>query len=96
MAERIFANMPCGNGYKRDCPRKVCLQRHIDDSDDKSTNDNLQSDDEKLLEIAIKRSLETQKMSCQWCKQIIVMNTPDDLILHQINQCPMMRRETNK
>ena len=92
--------MPCGNGYKRDCTRKVCLLRHIDDSDDRSTNDNhlqtVQSDDEKLMEMAIKKSLETQKMSCQWCKEMIVMSTPDELILHQINQCPMIENREER
>ena len=29
--EAIFATMQCPSGYKRDCIRKTCLARHIDD-----------------------------------------------------------------
>ena len=30
----MMKNMPCGNGYRKDCQKKICLLRHIDDMDE--------------------------------------------------------------
>ena len=27
----LIGTMACGNGYRRDCTRRVCMMRHIDD-----------------------------------------------------------------
>ena len=52
-------------------------------------NFNTNSEDERQLQLAIKKSLEPQKYSCQFCK--VEVASKDDLQLHQLN-CTVINR----
>ena len=46
--------------------------------------------DDKVLQLALKKSLETQKPFCQFCN--IEADNADELIIHQLNQCQMIEQ----
>ena len=85
----MFNNLPCGAGLRRDCMKRVCLARHIDDDKTmennpiKSREKQQQTDEDKQIEIAIKRSLE-EKQQCQFCEKEV--KSKDELIIH-VNEC---------
>ena len=47
-------------------------------------NLNCNSEEERMVNLAIKRSLGQGKIHCQFCKQVAV-SSKDDLILHQLH-----------
>ena len=86
--------MACGAGYRRDCTKKVCLARHIDDN--KVMEDEQKkcaTDEDRQIQIAIQRSLE-DKLTCQFCN--VAVDNKDDLIVHQLNKCKAIEQRVNE
>ena len=65
-------------------PLDVPISASIDDP-----NDPAAIRDEKLFQMALKKSKEEQKIRCQFCK--IEKDNEDALIWHQINECKIVR-----